>query len=417
MLNEASTAASTGTPRAIQLGPIVVHTPVILAPMAGVTDVPFRRLCRDFGERGLPSQQQQQLPHFQPGKDAPAGLYVCEMITARALVEGNQKTRQMVMPDPTDRVRSVQLYGTDPRTMEQAAAIIAGDDLADHVDLNFGCPVPKVTKQGGGAALPWKRDLFADIVAAVVRGVAGGTREIPVTVKMRTGIDDAHLTYRDAGAIAQDCGARAVALHGRTQAQYYSGQAQWDTIAQLKEQLQIPVFGNGDIFSAADALEMMNQTGCDAVVVGRGVQGRPWLFADLVAALWDGCAPAPTAPNLGQVREVIMRHTDLMIDNSRSEEEALRKMRKHLGWYLRGFGLGGQLRLALARVSSRAELVALLSDLDPSLAYPRAALGKRGRSGCARKPHLPQGWLDSTTLDAAGRHQVAAAECEDADGG
>ena len=409
--------AALPTRQPLQLGPIRLHTPVILAPMAGVTDVPFRRLCREFAEAGLPAAERAQLDAATPGVDGPAGLYVCEMITARALVEGNEKTRHMVTPDPAERVRSMQLYGTDPTTMEQAASIIAREDLADHVDLNFGCPVPKVTKQGGGAALPWKRDLFADIIAAVVRGVATGRREIPVTVKMRMGIDDDHLTYRDAGQIAQSHGAQAVGLHGRTQAQYYSGSANWSAIADLKERLSIPVFGNGDIFSATDALEMIEQTGCDAVVVGRGVQGRPWLFEDLVAAMWSGSAGAPTAPNLGRVREVILRHTDLMLTVARDEGDALRKMRKHLGWYLRGFGLGGELRLALARVSTRDELVSLLADLDADMPYPAAALGKRGRSGTPRKPHLPYGWLDSTTLDAAGRSQVAAGEGEEADGG
>ncbi|MDO5720973.1 MAG: tRNA dihydrouridine synthase DusB [Actinomycetaceae bacterium] len=399
------------------MGPLRLHTPVILAPMAGVTDVPFRRLCRLFGEDGLPPAQKRVLDHAVAGVDAPAGLYVCEMITARALVEGNEKTRHMVTPDPAERVRSMQLYGTDPDTMERAARIVAQEDLADHVDLNFGCPVPKVTKQGGGAALPWKRDLFADIVSAVVRGVAGGGRPIPVTVKMRLGIDAEHLTYVDAGRIAQRVGAAAVALHGRTQAQYYSGKADWEPIKRLKDDLSVPVFGNGDIFAAADALSMVEQTGCDAVVVGRGVQGRPWLFKQLVEAFWTGSASGFSEPTLGEVAAVILEHTDLMIANSRGEEDALRKMRKHLGWYLRGFGLGGHMRLALARVSSRAQLVELLDSLDASAPYPPAALGKRGRAGSMRKPHLPYGWLDSTTLDAGERSRVAAAESDDIDGG
>lgn len=400
---------------ALQIGPISLWAPVVLAPMAGVTDVPFRRLSRQFGERGLPAQYAKLLSQARRGVDAPAGLYVCEMITARALIENNERTRHMIAPDPEDRVRSVQLYGVDPRAMEQATRIIVTDDLADHIDLNFGCPVPKVTRKGGGAALPWKLDLFHDIVEAVVRAAREADREIPVTIKMRIGIDDEHETYLDAGRIAEDAGVAAVALHGRTQAQYYSGRADWDTIARLKETLDIPVMGNGDIFNASDARAMMEHTGCDAVVIGRGAQGRPWLFTDLVASL-VGETVKVSKPTLGQVCDVIRQHAQLMVEHGRDEFDGMRNMRKHVGWYVRGFRVGGELRHDLGRVSSLAELDDLLARLDPNEPYPESAQGKRGRAGTARKPHLPEGWLDSRTLDHTGRQDVAAAESY-ADGG
>lgn len=403
------------TTGSLQIGPLKLWAPVVLAPMAGVTDVPFRRLSRHFGETGLPESLKAALPNATAGVDAPAGLYVCEMITARALVERNEKTMHMAKPDPTDRVRSLQLYGTDPVNLYKATHILLADDLVDHIDLNFGCPVPKVTKKGGGAALPWKLDLFTDIMTAVMQAVKETDTNVPVTIKMRVGIDDEHLTYRDAGRIAEDAGVAAVALHGRTQAQHYSGHADWDTIAQLKQDLSVPVLGNGDIWGAQDALDMMAHTGCDAVVVGRGAQGRPWLFHDLVATLTAGKL-SELAPRQGQVAQIITQHAQLMIENSRSENEAMRNLRKHIGWYLKGFKLGGETRLAFSRVSTLAELVELLEALDPEVEYPPAARGKRGRAGGQKKPHLPYGWLDSRYVDIEQRQMVAANEC-DGDGG
>ncbi len=244
----------------LRLGALEVAVPVVLAPMAGITNTAFRRLCREYGE----------------------GLYVSEMITSRALVERNANTMRLIRHHESETPRSIQLYGVDPATMAEAARILVAEDRADHIDMNFGCPVPKVTRKGGGAALPWKLDLFRDIVAAVV-GAAG---EVPVTVKMRKGIDDDHLTYLDAARAAEAAGAAAVALHARTAGQFYSGSADWSAIARLKETVtSIPVLGNGDIWSADDAVRMMAETGCDGVVVGRGCLGRPWLFGDLARAL------------------------------------------------------------------------------------------------------------------------------------
>ncbi|MDT5132435.1 MAG: hypothetical protein QOE41_1746, partial [Mycobacterium sp.] len=230
--------------------------------MAGVTNVAFRTLCRE-----LERERAQTV----------SGLYVCEMVTARALVERHPATMHMTTFAPDEHPRSLQLYTVDPDTTYAAVRMIAIEGLADHIDMNFGCPVPKVTRRGGGAALPFKRRLFGRIVAAAVRATAGTT--IPVTVKFRIGIDDAHHTHLDAGRIAAEEGAAAVALHARTAAQRYSGTADWNQIAALKQHVtSVPVLGNGDIFDASDALTMMAVTDCDGVVVGRGCLGRPWLF-------------------------------------------------------------------------------------------------------------------------------------------
>ncbi len=352
----------------LRIGPYPVDPPVVLAPMAGITNVAFRRLCREYG----------------------AGLYVCEMITSRALVERHPKTLEMITFDAAERPRSMQLYGVDPQTMGEAVRMIVDEDLADHVDMNFGCPVPKVTRKGGGSALPYKRRLFADIVAAAVR--AAEPAGIPVTVKFRIGIDDEHITYRDAGRLAEENGAAAVALHGRTAAQRYSGEADWSAIADLKDAVRsIPVLGNGDIFSAADALRMMSETGCDGVVVGRGCLGRPWLFRDLQAAFAG--LPIPEPPNLGEVCRVLRRHAELLCEHM-GEQKGVRDLRKHMAQYLRGFPVGSDLRHRSGVVGSLAELDDLLADLDPDVPFPADAEGPRGRQGSAGKVVLPEGWLD-----------------------
>lgn len=411
-------------PTPVHLGAIQVQTPVILAPMAGVTDQAFRRICRDFANRGLPkgvveasgrAGSELGAPGLvAPGLVAPGGLFVNEMVTARALVEGNESSWAMVAPDEQDPVRSIQLYGTDPQTLSSATKMLVERGLADHIDLNFGCPVPKVTRKGGGAAIPWKRDLFEDIVTSVVQAAdsaaPGGAGSVPVTVKIRIGIDDDHITMFDAARIARSRGVAAVGLHARTQEQYYSGAARWPHIAQLKEMLDIPVFGNGDIFCAEDALEMMHQTGCDAVVIGRGCQGRPWLFEEITAALWG--QPQPDAPNLQVVAETLMEHAALATDFDGIEARSMRELRKHVGWYLRGFAVGGAARRQLNLVSTLGELEERLFGLDLDQEFPEAAKRNRGRKGGARKPHLPHGWLDSQYLDEAEK-----AGLDDSDGG
>jgi nifR3 family TIM-barrel protein len=359
----------------LAIGQYKVWPPVVLAPMAGITNASFRRLCREFG----------------------AGLYVCEMITTRALLAGNPKTMEMIQFEPEESPRSLQLYGVDPAVVGQAVRMVVEQDLADHIDLNFGCPVPKVTRKGGGSALPYKRRLFEAIVTAAV--TAASEADVPVTVKMRIGIDPDHITYTDAGRIAEDCGVAAVALHGRTAIQHYSGAADWSAIARLKEIVTgIPVLGNGDIFAASDALAMMAQTGCDGVVVGRGCQGRPWLFAELAAA-FEG-RPAPTPPDLAAVAATLRRHAVLLCEEM-GADRGMRDLRKHMAWYFKGFAVGSDLRRDLGMVSSLDELDTLLDLLDLDQSFPVAAQGPRGRQGAPqRRVQLPYGWLDDPDAEA-----------------
>lgn len=377
----------------LQIGPLRVDTPVVLAPMAGVTNTAFRTLCREAGA--------------STGEDP--GLYVAEMVTSRALVERNPEALRIVTFGAHESPRSAQVYGVDPATVREAVRIIVAEDRADHVDLNFGCPVPKVTRRGGGAALPWKRDLFT----AIVRGAVEAARPygVPVTVKMRKGIDDDHLTYLEAGRIAEGLGVAAVALHARTAAQHYSGTADWSAIARLKETVtSVPVLGNGDIWSAEDALRMVDETGCDGVVVGRGCQGRPWLFADLAAAFAG--RPERVRPGLRDVAETVFRHGELMIDYFDGDEgKGMRDLRKHMAWYLKGYAVGSDARRALAMVSTLEELRTLLDALDLDAPYPgEAAEGQRGRAGSPRTPHLPYGWLDSRELDDEHSERLREAE-------
>lgn len=403
----------------LELGKVRLHTPLILAPMAGVTDAPFRKFCREFGEKPLRENEPEWLQELVPGEDAPSGLYVAEMVTARALLEDDWRAWAMVEPDPTERVRSVQLYGTEPADLGRAARALVQRDLVDHVDLNFGCPVPKVTRKGGGAAIPWKRDLFQAIVQSVVKNVDASAPEgpgsIPVTVKMRIGIDDDHVTVFDAADIAQANGAAAVGLHSRTQEQYYSGSARWEWIARLKERMTIPVFGNGDVFTGADAVSMLQETGCDAVTIGRGAQGRPWLFQDAVAALRG--LPAAGPITLGQVRDVLIEHAKGTVKVEGDEFRAMREMRKHIGWYLKGFPIGGSARRDLNLVSSLQELEDRLAILDGSLILPAELAGTGVRQGKPRTPHLPYGWLDSRTLTEYERQRLAEAEDDGGSGG
>ncbi|PZR53690.1 tRNA dihydrouridine synthase DusB [Xylanimonas oleitrophica] len=376
----------------LQIGPITVDTPVVLAPMAGVTNRAFRTLCREAGA--------------STGHDP--GLYVAEMVTSRALVERNVEALRIVTFGPEETPRSAQVYGVDPATVGAAVRIIAGEGRADHVDLNFGCPVPKVTRKGGGGALPWKRQLFTDIVREAVRAAA--PHGVPVTVKMRKGIDEEHLTYLEAGQIAEREGAAAVALHARTVAQHYSGEAEWESIARLKEAVTtIPVLGNGDIWSADDAVRMVRETGADGVVVGRGCQGRPWLFADLAAAFHG--ETVRVQPTLREVAETIYRHGELMIDYFDGDEgKGMRDLRKHMAWYLKGYAVGGEARHALAMVSTRAELRERLDALGDAPYPGEAAEGQRGRAGSPKTPHLPYGWLDSRELDAEWEARLREAE-------
>ncbi|HET8663242.1 MAG TPA: tRNA dihydrouridine synthase DusB [Nocardioides sp.] len=355
----------------LTLGPLTVPVPVVLAPMAGITNAAYRRLCAEQG----------------------AGLYVCEMITSRGLVERDATTLKMLVFDELETTRSVQLYGTDPSYVGKATEILCAEYGVHHVDLNFGCPVPKVTRKGGGGALPWKRGLLAEILTSAV--AAAEPYGVPVTMKTRKGLDDDHLTYLDAGRIAEDSGVVAVALHGRTVAQSYSGRADWDAIARLVEHVSIPVLGNGDIWEAGDALRMVEHTGAAGVVVGRGCLGRPWLFRDLAAAFTG--TEVCTLPTLGEVRTMMRRHAELLAEHM-GEERGCKEFRKHVSWYLKGFRAGGSLRHSLALVDSLAALDVLLADLDPDEPFPVSELGApRGRQGSPReRVVVPEGWLDDT---------------------
>ena len=363
----------------LKIGPIAVDPPVVLAPMAGVTNVAFRRLCRSYGP----------------------GLYVSEMVSARALVEaGRSRQRGTQVPRSTrmatfaddEPCRSIQLYGVDPLVVGEAVRQLVDGRGADHVDLNLGCPAPKVTRKGGGSALPLHGVLFARVVAAAVRAAGA----VPVTVKMRIGVDDTRRTSIAAGRAAEAEGVAAVALHARTAEQLYSGTADWAAVAELKAAVTtIPVLGNGDIWEAGDALRRMAETGCDGVVVGRGCLGRPWLFGDLADAFAG--RPVPPPPRLGAVVEVLRTHARLLVDLL-GEEAGCRDVRKHVGWYLTGYPVGGERRRRLAQVSTLAQLDAALDGLDPAVVLPLEARRlPRGHTSGPRPVHLPDRWL--TTLD------------------
>jgi nifR3 family TIM-barrel protein len=371
----------------MRIGALEVPVPVVLAPMAGVTNAAFRQLCAEQG----------------------AGLYVCEMITSRGIVEGDRTSLQMLTFAANESIRSVQLYGIDPRYIGEAVSILCGDHGVAHVDLNFGCPVPKVTRKGGGAALPWKSTLLGEILLAAVK--AAEPYGVPVTMKTRKGIDEEHLTFLDAGHIAEDAGCAAIGLHGRTAADHYSGRADWEAIATLKASVGIPVLGNGDIWEAEDALRMVRETGCDGVIVGRGCLGRPWLFAELAAAFGpQACSASREAPpgeelrlgpNLGEVAQVMRRHAELLGEWV-GEERGCIEFRKHVAWYLKGFRAGSVVRARLGSISSYAALDDLLGELDPTEPYPIDQLGvPRGRQGSPKRVVLPDGWLQTRELIGA----------------
>src|SRR5262245_42923011 len=269
----------------LRLGPVAAWPPIVLAPMAGVTNYPFRTICRGFG----------------------AGIYVSEMINARGFLEGNHRTRLLASSRPDEAPRSVQIYGHDPDEVGAMARALADEGVA-HLDMNFGCPVPKVTRHGGGAAIPVKPKLLARIVRAAIKGAG----RVPVTVKVRKGVDETLLTYLDAGRVAEAEGAAAIGLHARTAAQLYSGAADWDAVAALKDAVGIPVLGNGDVWECWDALRLMRQTGCDGVIVGRGCLRRPWLFHEL-AQVFDGREPDPQ-PGLGTIVALMRRHATMLVE-------------------------------------------------------------------------------------------------------
>jgi nifR3 family TIM-barrel protein len=369
----------------LRIGPLAVWPPVVLAPMAGVTNAPFRTLCRRFG----------------------AGLYVSEMITARALVEGNAKTLRLAEFAPDEKPRSLQLYGVDPVIVGEAVAQLVGENRVDHIDMNFGCPVRKVTSRGGGSAIPARPRLLARIVAAAVANAGA----VPVTIKFRIGVDESIITFLDAGRIAQEEGCAAVALHARTAAQLYDGEADWNAIGELKRAVKhIPVLGNGDVWEAWDALRMMRATGCDGVVVGRGCLGRPWLFRELAQA-FDGREPE-ASPTLGGVCDILLEHAELLVRHW-GERGGIRSFRKHATWYTKCFPGGARVRSALVAAESLAQLADALAGVPREAAFPAQALRvARGKHGGRQRVSLPEGWL--TNRDDA---TPPGREAEDAESG
>jgi nifR3 family TIM-barrel protein len=380
-LNRHVEPAAPGEFAAPRVGPLEVWPPVVLAPMAGVTNAPFRSLCREFG----------------------AGLYVSEMVTARGLVDGHLKTTRLAHFDPDESPRSIQLYGTEPESIRRAVDLLVGEGRVDHIDMNFGCPMPKVTRKGGGAAIPLKPRLFEDIVRAAV----DSSGVVPVTVKFRKGTDDDHLTFLDAGRIAEAVGASAVSLHARTAEQLYSGEADWSAVADLKAAVTgIPVFGNGDVWEPWDALRLMRTTGCDGVVVGRGCLGRPWLFGDLAAVFGNGPGTGGVEPGdpprLRDVTMAMARHARLLVDWA--GPHGIKDFRKHTGWYLKGYATGPAARRDLQTITDvdhlEGILARLLDEVDPDMTLdPESLRIPRSHRSGPRPVVLPEGWLDDP-LDA-----------------
>ena len=378
-LNRDVPLAREGEFKPLSIGPISVWPPVVLAPMAGVTNHPFRTLTRRFG----------------------AGLYVSEMITARPLAEGRDKTRRLAAFGPEEEIRSLQLYGVDPHFVGEAVKWLVSEGKVDHIDMNFGCPVPKVTRKGGGSAIPLKPRLLRNIVRAAVTHAG----RVPVTLKFRKGIDAEHLTFLDAGRIAEDEGCAAIGLHARTAEQLYDGHADWNAITTLKQAVRsIPVLGNGDIWEAHDALRMMRQTGCDGVIVGRGCLGRPWLFRDL-ADVFAGREPRDP-PNLGEVVEVMRTHAG-MLAAWLGEVPAMRMFRKHSTWYTKGFRGSAELRARLVQVSTLADFDAALAGCDPTTPFPPQAMRvPRGKASGRQRVQLPEGYLDRLDDDVPPTEEV-----------
>ena len=384
-LNREVKPAMSGEFSPVRIREISVWPPVVLAPMAGVTNYPFRSICREFG----------------------AGLYVSEMINARPLVDGRDKTLKLADFGLDESPRSLQLYGTDPYYIAEAVKRLVNEGRVDHLDMNFGCPVPKVTRKGGGAAIPLKPNLLRNIVRAAVHNA----ERVPVTIKFRMGINLDHLTFLTAGKVAEDEGCAAVGLHARTAAQLYHGHAAWDSIAELKRAVKIPVLGNGDIWEAEDALRMMRETHCDGVIVGRGCLGRPWLFRDL-ADVFNGREPQDP-PDFGRVLDIMFRHARKLSDWF-GERLAMRSFRRHASWYTKGFRLSSEIRAALMRIETVSQLENLFREVDRSQAFPPSAMRVvRGKTTGTQKVALPAGFLDNLEDDTP----LVGSDAEIGDGG
>ena len=316
--------------KTLTIGNVVMDNPLMLAPMAGVTDLPFRLLCKEQG----------------------AGLVCMEMVSAKAIYYNNKNTEALLEIDTREKPVSLQLFGSDPEIMAAMAHRIE-DRPFDILDINMGCPVPKVVNNGEGSALLKNPELVRKIVTAVVNAV-----DKPVTVKIRRGFDEDSVNAVEIAKIIEDCGAAAVAVHGRTREQYYSGKADWDIIRQVKEAVSIPVIGNGDVTSPETAVALMEQTGCDGIMIGRAVRGNPWLFSEILHYLETGEHKA--RPTMEEVGEMILRHTRMQVE-LKGEYTALREMRKHVAWYTAGFPHSARLRARTNEISTMQELEELIS--------------------------------------------------------
>ncbi len=366
------------------IGQYGLAAPVVLAPMAGVTNAPFRALCRRF---------------------APGLVYVNEMVMATPVVHGNAKTHSMITFGADEHPRSLQLYGSDPQIMGEAVHLLCDAGRVDHIDLNFGCPAAKVTRRGGGAAVPARPELLRAVLRAAIS--AATPYGVPVTAKFRMGLFDDWLTHLRTGEVCAEEGVASVAMHARTVEQHYSGEARWEAIGELKEHLAdlgstIPVLGNGDIWQAHDAVRMMEQTGCDGVVIGRGCLGRPWLFGDLIDAL-NGREVRPSR-HLGEVLDVMVDHARMLVGHL-GENHAMRDFRKHTGWYMSGYPVGPDVRRRFSMTATLGELEDIVADVLDAVGPDTPIVDggeriKRGHTNGPTKVALPDGWLDGQTRDA-----------------
>lgn len=315
----------------LKIGNVELKNPYILAPMAGVTDLPFRLLCKEQG----------------------AGLLCMEMISAKAIQYNNKNTKALLTIHPEEEPVSLQLFGSDPDIISEIAKRIEELPFAI-LDINMGCPVPKIVRNGEGSALMNQPKLVHEIVSKTVKAI-----QKPVTVKIRKGFNDESINAVEIAKIIEDAGAAAVAVHGRTREQYYSGKADWDIIRQVKEKVSIPVIGNGDVVSGESALAMMRETGCDGVMIGRGAQGNPWIFSELVE--YEKTGVMPNRPSNEELKEMMLRHARLQIQ-CKGEYLGIREMRKHVSWYTTGLKNSAKLRGEINAVESYEELSNLLDE-------------------------------------------------------
>ena len=318
----------------MKIGNVELKNAIALAPMAGVTDLPFRLLCKEQG----------------------CGLMYTEMVSAKALLYKNRNTKPLLETRPEEEPVAVQLFGSDPEIMSEMALQLEEGPYAI-IDVNMGCPVPKIVNNGEGSALMKDPKLVEQILTALVRAI-----DKPVTVKIRKGFDDDHVNAVEIAKIAEACGVAAVAVHGRTRAQYYSGQADWDIIAQVKDAVKIPVIGNGDVDSPEKAKAILEQTGCDGVMIGRAAEGNPWIFREVVSYLTDGTIPA--RPTNREKRELILRHAALQLEY-KGEYTGVREMRKHLSWYTVGMPHSAHFRQAINTMEKMDELIRGVHDIFP----------------------------------------------------